>query len=62
LKALQPFRNRVVVLSGLGTVPWPSDNSHSHACTTWLSGVPPKRTEGANVQSGKTIDQIVFTP
>ena len=31
---------------------------HARASAVWLSGVHPKRTEGADVRGGKTIDQI----
>ena len=34
------------------------NGEHSRGQTVWLSGVHPKRTEGADVEAGMTVDQI----
>src|SRR5262245_18571476 len=34
------------------------NGEHSRGQTVWLSGVHPKRTEGADVEAGTTVDQI----
>jgi hypothetical protein len=62
LKPLEPFRDQVVVLSGLNSRPAEAqgDGSGDHArgSAAWLSAAHAKRTEGADLQAGKTIDQI----
>ena len=64
LMPLAPFRDRVLVLSGLcnrAADPNPGENAsgpHSRGPASWLSGVHVKKTEGTDVQAGITIDQI----
>jgi hypothetical protein len=62
LKALEPFRDQLLVVSGLGQNQANSfgdgNGDHSRAGSTWLSGVHPHRTEGADVYLGTTVDQI----
>jgi len=61
LKPLEPFRDRVTVVSGLSNLGVISPNEgggvHTRAHGGWLNGVLPKRTEGADITAGKTIDQ-----
>ncbi len=61
LKALEPFRDQVTVVSGLSNLGVISTNEgggvHTRAHAGWLNGVLPKRTEGADITAGKTIDQ-----
>lgn len=62
LKALEPFRERLLVLSGLAQVngralgDGPGD--HAREGATWLTGVHPKKTEGAGIRCGISADQI----
>jgi ribosomal protein S30 len=62
LKALEPFRERLLVLSGLAQVngralgDGPGD--HAREGATWLTGVHPKKTEGAGIRCGVSADQI----
>jgi hypothetical protein len=62
LKALEPFRENVVVLSGLAQVQGralgdgPGD--HAREGATWLTGIHPKKTEGAGIRAGISADQI----
>src|SRR5215813_5398010 len=62
LKAFEPLRERVLVLSGLAQVQaralgdGPGD--HAREGAVWLTGVHPKKTEGAGIRSGISIDQI----
>jgi hypothetical protein len=62
LKALEPFRDRLLVLSGLAQVngralgDGPGD--HAREGATWLTGVHPKKTEGAGIYCGISADQI----
>ena len=61
LKPLEPFRDQVVAVSGLSNAGLISPNEgggvHTRAHGGWLNGVLPKRTEGSDIEAGKTIDQ-----
>ena len=61
LKSLEPFRDQVTIVSGLSNLGVISPNEgggvHTRAHAGWLNGVLPKRTEGADITAGKTIDQ-----
>ena len=63
LKPLEPFRDHVLVLSGLGSRPaepqGDGSGDHARGSTAWLSAAHAKRTEGADLRGGTTIDQIV---
>jgi len=62
MQALEPFRDHTLVLSGLAQVngralgDGPGD--HARAGATWLTGVHPKKTEGADIHAGVSVDQI----
>lgn len=62
LSALAPYREQTVVVSGLaqGQAEALGDGNgeHTRATATWLNGVHPRETEGADVRAGKTADQI----
>ena len=64
LAPLAPFRDQVNVISNLAhkmAAPGgPGDNGgdHTRSPAVYLSGVHPKRTDGADIQAGTTIDQI----
>jgi Protein of unknown function (DUF1552) len=58
LKPLEPFRNQLDVVSGLGHRAADSTAVHSLSPTTWLSGVRPKPTQGVDAYAGITADQI----
>jgi hypothetical protein len=63
LQPLAPFRDRLLVLSGLANrpadaLPGEGSGDHARAGATWLSGVHVKKTEGAP-EGGVTIDQIL---
>jgi len=62
LSPLAPVRDQVVIPTGLAhrqAEAWGDGNGeHSRASGVWLNGVHPKRTEGADVQAGTTVDQI----
>ena len=55
LKPLEGLRDQVVVVSGLSNMPVLANDQgggvHTRNHAGWLSGVLPKRTEGANCQS-----------
>jgi Protein of unknown function (DUF1552) len=62
LKALEPYRNHLLVLSGLNSTPPPERNSlegvHSRASTRFLTDIQPKPTLGSDLQAGISMDQI----
>jgi len=62
LKPLAPFRERVLILSGLAHHQADSlgdgGADHARSSPTFLSGVHPRRTEGEDIRAGVTIDQI----
>lgn len=61
LSPLQAYREQMVVVSGLSNSDIVSPNEgggvHTRAHGGWLSGALPKRTEGADIEAGKTVDQ-----
>ena len=63
LKPLEAFRDRMVVFTGLDNFPATDQGDvggqHPRAAPAFMSGVHPKQTEGADVQAGTTIDQII---
>lgn len=63
LTPLEPFRDRLLVVSGLDQNQAEAGNDgasgdHTRGTSSWLTGVYPKRTEGADVQNGISADQI----
>lgn len=63
LQPMEPFRDRVLVLSGLehrnGESLGDGAGDHARAGATWLTGVHPKKTPGADIQNGISVDQIL---
>jgi hypothetical protein len=63
LKPLEPFRDHVLVLTGLehhnGESLGDGAGDHARAGATWLTGVHPKKTEGADIHNAITVDQIL---
>src|SRR5437762_3243127 len=64
LMPLEPFKDQVVVVSNLAhkmaAPAGPGDNGgdHTRSPAVFLNGVHPKRTDGADIHAGTTIDQI----
>jgi hypothetical protein len=59
LKPLEPFRDRMVAVSGLNSRPTTDSPAvHSRASTRFLTDVALKNTAGADVQAGVSVDQI----
>jgi hypothetical protein len=63
LQPLTPFRDRIMILSGLGSrpaFPEPGEGTgdHARAAATFLTGVHPKKTEGPDLRAGISMDQI----
>jgi hypothetical protein len=59
LSPLEPFRDRLTVLSNLTRPGGDERNDHTVSQAGWLSGVVAKRTEAEDIFLGPTIDQIV---
>ena len=63
LQPLAPFRSQTNVLTGLAdkvAVPRPGEGigDHARASATFLTGVHVKKTEGADIRAGVSMDQI----
>jgi hypothetical protein len=62
LTPLAPYRDQLVVVSGLSHAQAETlgdgNGDHTRGTATWLNGVHPKWTEGADVRAGVTVDQI----
>jgi hypothetical protein len=64
LKPLEAHRNRLLVLTGMSNLqadPLPGEGlgDHSRAQSVFLTGVHPRKTEGADIRAGISMDQIV---
>src|SRR4029450_987039 len=63
LKPLEAFRDRTLVFTGLGNLPargqGDSGGQPPRAAPAFMSCVHPNQTEGADVQAGTTIDQLI---
>src|SRR5262249_11727626 len=57
-KPLEPFRDRLNIVSRMHHRAADSTAVHSLSPTTWLSGVRPKPTQGVDAFAGITADQI----
>ena len=61
-KGLEPFRDQTLILSNLAQINGRSlgdgGGDHARAGASWLTGVHPKKTEGADIRSGISADQI----
>ena len=62
LKPLEQLRQQVTLLSGLtqntGRALGDGPGDHARAAASFLTGVHPKKTAGADIQSGISVDQI----
>ncbi len=62
MKPLEPFRENLTVLSNLmqngGRALSDGAGDHARAGASWLTGVHPKKTEGADIRSGISADQV----
>ena len=57
LKPLEPFRDRLTVVSNL--VRAEANNNHAVSSACWLTGIQPKRTDGPDFAVGTSVDQVV---
>jgi len=62
LQPLEPFKENIVVVTGLhhksAYSAGEGGDDHGRSPSTWLTGVHPKMTEGEDVRAGTTIDQM----
>jgi hypothetical protein len=63
LTPLAPYRDRMLVVSGLAQHQADAFNDgangdHTRGTSSWLTGVHPKHTEGADVRNGVSADQV----
>ena len=59
MRPLSAFRERMLVLSGLSSGFGPqSSGVHARASTKFLTNMPPKFTQGADLSAGVSIDQL----
>jgi hypothetical protein len=62
LRPLEPFRDDTLVLSGLahrnGAALGDGPGDHARAAASYLTGVHPRKTAGADIQNGISVDQI----
>jgi hypothetical protein len=62
LKPLEKFREQTVVLSGLahrnGYALGDGPGDHARAAASYLTGVHPRKTAGADIQNGISVDQV----
>ena len=62
LKPLEAFREDTIVLSGLaqrnGNALGDGPGDHARAAAAYLTGVHPRKTAGADIQNGISVDQI----
>ncbi|HVY33431.1 MAG TPA: DUF1552 domain-containing protein [Caulobacteraceae bacterium] len=63
LQPLEPHRDKFLVISGVdahqGDALGDGAGDHARSCGTWLTGVHVKKTEGADLTCGVSMDQIV---
>ena len=57
LQPMTPLRDRTLVLTGLN--PGPGGGAHAGASTKFLTGVAGRMTDGAEIHSGTSIDQLL---
>jgi hypothetical protein len=62
LKPLEAFRDDTLVLSGLahknGNALGDGPGDHARAAASYLTGVHPRKTAGADIQNGISVDQV----
>jgi len=63
MESFEPFRDQLTVVSGLANkhgdaLPGEGAGDHARAAGAFLTGVHPKKTAGADIRSGISMDQI----
>jgi uncharacterized protein DUF1552 len=63
LQPLAPFKDKMLILSGLALMParaqtGENGGDHARGGTAYLTGIHPRKTEGADTEAGISMDQI----
>jgi hypothetical protein len=63
MQPLAPFRDQIVMVTGLSNsqgdaLPGEGAGDHARASAAYLTGVHPRKTEGADIRAGVSMDQI----
>ena len=62
LRSLEPVRENILVLTGLrqnnGFALGDGPGDHARAAVSFLTGTHPKKTSGADIQAGISVDQV----
>src|SRR5262245_56922391 len=60
LEPLDPYRSKVMVVSGVANRPGRPDEIGDHAagCGAFLTATHVRKTEGADLRAGKSVDQV----
>ena len=63
LQPVEPFRDQLLVVSGLahrnGEALGDGPGDHARAGASWLTGAHPKKTRGADIRNGMSVDQML---
>ena len=59
LKPLEPFRQSLVVVTGVNGPASVDGGGHALAPASWLTGTTAKKTQGADIHAGVSIDQLI---
>ncbi len=59
LKPLEPFRQSLVVVTGVNGPASVDGGGHALAPASWLTGTTAKKTQGADIRAGVSIDQVI---
>ena len=61
LSPLEPFKDRLLVVGGLDSLPARASDGgvHPRSQTSWITGVEAHRTEGPDTRAGMSLDQII---
>ena len=63
LHPVEPFRDQLLVLTGLahrnGEALGDGPGDHARAGASWLTGVHPRKTQGADIRNGMSVDQML---
>ena len=63
LMPVEPFRDDLLVLTGLahrnGEALGDGPGDHARAGASWLTGVHPRKTRGADIRNGMSVDQML---
>jgi hypothetical protein len=59
LKPLEPFRSSLVVVTGVNGPASVDGGGHALAPASWLTGSTAKKTQGADIRAGVSLDQVI---